>query len=431
MRLSSFMLFGCVLALPSFAGAQTLTPVERRIAAQVMPADKAARRLLERVVNINSGTMNFAGVRKVGDIFRAELDSLGFATRWVEGAPFKRAGHLVAEHKGKGPRVLLIGHLDTVFEPDNPFQKLEWLGDTAAHGPGVIDMKGGDVIIVYALKALKQAGVLDGMNIIVVMHGDEELAGEPQSRARQALIEAAKGTDIAMGFEDAEGNPRTATIARRGTTDWTLNVTGTSAHSGSIFRDEVGYGAVFEMARILDEFRTKLTGEEFLTFNPSVVVGGTQVQMDTAQFRGTAFGKTNVVAEHATVLGDVRTLSLEQLDAAKKRMQSIVADHLAHTSATLVFADGYPPMAPSAGNKALLAKYDQASRDLGYGPVTAGNAAAAGAADVSFVANMVSMAIDGLGLKGTDDHSERETADMRTLPMQIKRAALLLYRVTR
>ncbi|MEO7962919.1 MAG: M20 family peptidase, partial [Gemmatimonadaceae bacterium] len=81
--------------------------------------------LLERVVNINSGTLNFAGVRAVGDVFRAQLDSLGFRTRWIDGAPFKRAGHLVAEHAGRGPRFLLIGHLDTVFEPDHPFQRFE------------------------------------------------------------------------------------------------------------------------------------------------------------------------------------------------------------------------------------------------------------------------------------------------------------------
>ena len=72
--------------------------------------------LLERVVNINSGTQNFAGVREVGAIFRAAFDALGFKTRWVDGAAFQRAGHLVAEHRGTGPKILLIGHLDTVFE---------------------------------------------------------------------------------------------------------------------------------------------------------------------------------------------------------------------------------------------------------------------------------------------------------------------------
>src|SRR5687767_9130877 len=106
--------------------------------------------LLERVVNVNSGTMNFAGVRQVGDILGGELAALGFRTRWVDGAPFKRAGHLVAEHPGPGPKLLLIGHLDTVFEPNSPFQRFERLDDSTARGPGIIDMKGGDVIRVAA-----------------------------------------------------------------------------------------------------------------------------------------------------------------------------------------------------------------------------------------------------------------------------------------
>jgi glutamate carboxypeptidase len=137
-------------------------------------------------VNINSGTMNFAGVRRVGDAFRAELDALGFTTRWVDGAGFNRAGHLVAERTGRGPRLLLIGHLDTVFEPRSPFQKFERLSDTTARGPGIIDMKGGNVIIVEALRALKTAGALDRLSITVVMHGDEEDAGR-RSRPRARL----------------------------------------------------------------------------------------------------------------------------------------------------------------------------------------------------------------------------------------------------
>ena len=101
---------------------------------QAHSADALA--LLERAVNINSGTMNLAGVREVGRLFAAELETLGFKTRWVDGSAFKRAGHLVADHPGSGPRVLLIGHLDTVFEPDSPFQKFERLGPTSATRAG-------------------------------------------------------------------------------------------------------------------------------------------------------------------------------------------------------------------------------------------------------------------------------------------------------
>ena len=409
--------------------AQSLTSTERAIATAVDAHNADALSLLERIVNINSGTMNFAGVRQVADVLRPQFDALGFKTRWVDGAPFRRAGHLIAEHPGTGPRILLIGHLDTVFEPSSPFQRFERLNDSTARGPGIIDMKGGDVILLHALKALKDAGQLDRMNITVVLHGDEEDAGDPQDLARQTLIDLSKGAAFALGFEDGAGDPRTAVISRRSAGSWTLRVKGTPAHSGQIFKPEVGAGAVYEASRILHEFYTTLSREQYLTFNPGLIVGGTLTKMDTTGTEGSAAGKRNVVAEHTEVSGDLRALSPEQLAKAKKTMQQIVARHLPKTSAEITFDDGYPPMAPTAGNKRLLAMYDKASRDLGLPAVVAVDPSRAGAADVSFVAKNVPMIIDGIGLSGRDDHTEKETADLRMLPAQTKRAALVLHRL--
>jgi glutamate carboxypeptidase len=408
---------------------QISSSTERSIVAAVDADNGEGLALLEKVVDINSGTQNFPGVRRVGDIFGAELDALGFTTRWVDGAPFHRAGHLVADHPGTGPRFLLIGHLDTVFEADSPFQALQRIDERTARGPGVIDMKGGDVIIVQALKALATAGVLKNLNVIVVMTGDEEDSGDPQTLARAALIEAAKGADYALGFEDGPGDPRYAVTARRGTSSWTLNVKGFPAHSSQIFRADVGYGAIYEAARILDGFRQKLAGQEHLTFNPGVMLGGTSIDFDAAHSRGTAFGKENVVAERAMVTGDLRTLSKEQLASARQAMQAVVADALPHTEATLTFTDGYPSLAPTEGNARLLAVYDRVSQDLGFGSVAAVSPDRAGAADVSFVAGEVPSIIDGIGLMGHDDHSPGETADLGTLPSQTKRAAVTIYRL--
>ena len=418
-----------LLAVPTLVGAQSLSAPERRVVAAVDTRNAQALALLERVVNINSGTMNFAGVRQVGDAFRAELDALGFTTRWVDGAAFKRAGHLVAERNGRGQRLLLIGHLDTVFEPRSPFQKFERLSDSTARGPGIIDMKGGNVIIVESLRALKTAGLLDGLSITVVMHGDEEDAGTPLDAARAALTEAAKRSQVALGFEDGSGDPKTAVISRRSAGSWTLRTTGTPAHSSQIFREDIGAGALFEAVRILQGFREKLGGQEYLTFNPGVVLGGSEVKFDTAQGGGTAFGKTNVVAGETIVNGDIRALSPEQLAKAKATMAEVVAQHLPKTTAELTFDDGYPPMAPTEGNRRVLATYDSVSRALGYGPVVAVDPSRAGAADVSFAAPYIPMAIDALGLAGWDDHSDKEIADLRWLPKQTKRAALLIYRL--
>jgi glutamate carboxypeptidase len=421
------MLAAVLLAL----AAAPLQTEERAIVRAVDARNAEALALLERVVNINSGTQNPAGVREVGKLFRAELDALGFKTEWVDGAAWHRAGHLVATHPGAGTKMLLIGHLDTVFEPDSPFQKFQRTDPKHAKGPGVIDMKGGDVIIVFALKALQAAGALKTMDISVVMTGDEEDPGDPQPRARESLVAAAKGRDAAFGFEDGPGDPQFAVTARRGTAGWELRVKGTPAHSSQVFRPEVGAGAIYEAARILNAFREKLSSEEHLTFNPGVIVGGTSVTFDAAQARGSAFGKTNVVAEQTTVSGDLRTLSRAQLDHAKKAMQEIVAAGLPHTQATLTFDEGYPSLAPTDGNAKLLAAYDRASEDLGFGPVRAVSPDKAGAADVSFVAGEIKMIIDGIGLMGRDDHTPGETADLSTLPSQTKRAALTLFRLAK
>ena len=337
--------------LLAMALSQLSSAPERAIVSAVDAGNAAALALLETSVNINSGTQNFAGVRAVGDLFRKEFDALGFKTTWVDGSGFKRAGHLIADHPGKGPRTILIGHLDTVFEPDSPFQKFRKVDEKTATGPGVIDMKGGDVIIIAALKALKAAGALDDMNVIVVMTGDEEDSGDPQTAARAALVDAAKGAQYALGFEDGPGDPRFAVTARRGTSSWKLTVKGKTGHSSQIFRPELGYGANYELARILDGFRKKLAGEEHLTFNPSLVLGGTSVEIDEVLSRGSASGKTNVIAATAVAMGDLRTLSKEQLQHARDTMKAVVADGaLAQTEATLTFEDGYPSLPPTEGN---------------------------------------------------------------------------------
>jgi glutamate carboxypeptidase len=410
------------------AAAQQLPVSERAIARAVDAHNAEALALLERVVNINSGTMNIAGVRAVGDVFVKELQSLGFNARLELGSP-TRAPHLVAEHRGPGPKILLVGHLDTVFEPSSPFQKFERVSDTTARGPGIIDMKGGDVIIVHALRALKDAGLLDRLNIVVVMTGDEEAAGRPLSVARRALIDAAQGAAYALGFEDGPGDPRFAVISRRSSSGWRLTTSGATGHSSQIFREEMGFGAVYEASRILDSFRERLSGEQYLTFNPGLAVGGSIVTVDTTGTTGSAAGKTNVISPTMTVTGDIRAISPEQLSRAQATMRQIVAANLPKTSASIEFDEGYPPMAPTDGNRRLLAQYDAVSKALGLPQVDAVDPSRAGAADVAFVASVVPMLIDGIGLMGRDDHSDKETADLRTLPTQTKKAAILIARL--
>jgi glutamate carboxypeptidase len=422
------------LLLPAFSlGLVNAEPtkLETQMVGHIEANNGNAVKLLERLVNINSGTMNLDGVREVGQVLSAEFDDLGFDTRWEDGTSFARAGHLIAEHHGTGggPRLLLIGHLDTVFEPDSPFQRFELLPDNHAKGPGIADMKGGNVIILEAIRALKAVGQLQQMDITVVMTGDEELSGRPLALSKKALIDAANYADIALGFENGDGKPTTANVSRRGSIGWVLSIKGKPAHSSQVFREDIGPGAIYEAARILTRFYTDLRQEDLLTFNPGKILGGTTVTHDNQTKSGTAYGKDNIVAESALVTGDIRAISEEQLARVKTKMTSIVAESYPHTQGVITFSEGYPAMAPTPGNQRLLDMYSQISQDLGYGEVVAVNPLRAGAADVSFTADQVDMAIDGLGMGGTEGHTAKETGNLNTLAQQAKRAALLMLRL--
>jgi glutamate carboxypeptidase len=425
-------LFACLLfAAPSLAEAR-LTSQERRMS-QV--ADQEAARsvqLLERLVNQNSGTLNLPGVEAVGQMMRAELEPLGFEVRWVPMAETGRAGHIVATHRGngRGKRMLLIGHLDTVFEPDSPFQRFRRQGNRAI-GPGVGDDKGGMVVIVAALRAMQTAGTLRDADITVVLTGDEERPGAPLEIARRDLIEAGRWADVALEFEGLarENGQDFGTVARRSSTSWTLRTTGRTGHSSGIFSEGLGYGAIYELARILDTFRRELP-ERNLTYNVGVVGGGTPAQIDAQGLQVTASGKTNIVAETAIARGDLRTLTVEQDARIRARMQAIVAQHLPGTRAELVFNEGgYPPMEPTAGNRAILARLNAVNRDLGLPEMPEYDPARRGAADSSFVAGDADV-LAGLGTAGGGAHAEGEWADLDSIALQGKRAAILMTRLS-
>ena len=427
-RTTTLSLAGVLLAAPVAARAQsTLTPAEQKIRETIDRSREDQIKYLERVVNIPSSTLNLSGVRKVGAAFRASFDSLGFETKWVMlPEATQRAGHLVAEHKGKpgAVRILMIGHVDTVVEPDGP----NWVRtDSMAKGVGSNDMKGGDVIILYALKALHAAGTLKDMNITIVFTGDEEHPGDPISVTRKDLIDAAKRNDIALAYEG--GNRFDATTARRGASSWRVTATGRQAHSAGVF-GSAGYGAIYELARIVNEFRVQLVGEQYLTFNAAMIVGGTDVEYDTIGIKGSAATKLNIIPKSAIAHGDLRFISEEQKERTRAKMREIVAKHLPGTDAKITFLDEYPAMSPTAGNARLLAVYDTSSQALGYGAVRALDPGSRGAGDISFVAPLID-GIDGLGALGTGAHAPEERVNVNSLQMQTERTALLLERLAR
>jgi glutamate carboxypeptidase len=440
MKKTSLILLSILIAMTSVAQkvkttaantAQGLTKEEQQVMAWIDAHMPQAIEMLKESVNINSGTLNIEGVKKVGALFAKEFEKAGFATEWVAMPDsIRRAGHLVATRKsGKGKRLFLIGHLDTVFEPDMPANPFTMLNDSTATGQGVNDMKGGDVVVIMALQALEQAGLLKNTDITAYFTGDEEHAGYPREVTRGDFINRAKQADIALAFEGANGLNSVAT-GRRGASGWRLDVTGKTGHSSGVFTPGAGYGAIYEAARILNQFRETLSTEKYLTFNPGIIIGGSDITYDAATSKGAAIAKTNIISPAVTVTGDLRFLTEDQKDRARVKMKEIVAQNLAQTSTKISFVDGIPSMAPTEGNNQVLSVINSISMDMGVGATVAGDPGSRGAGDISYVAAYVDC-IDGLGASGRGAHAPGETIHLNQLPFLIKRAALTIYRLSR
>lgn len=420
-----------MLALAATASPAALSAPERKMVETVKAELPRTLDVLERMVNVNSGTHNLPGVAEVGRMTRAELEPLGFACTWIDQAKVGRAGHLSCDHRGRAgrKRLLLIGHLDTVFEPSSPFQRFERKGDTVV-GPGVNDMKGGNMVIVAALRAMKAAGTLKDANITAFFSGDEEDAGTPRADARADLIAAGRRADVALDFESlvTEGKTDIGSIARRGSIGWVLTVKARTGHSSGVFSDAAGYGASYEVARILDTFRRDLR-EPSLTYNASLIVSGTPATIDAAGIAGTARSKANIIPAEAHVTGDIRALSNEQAERTKAKMRAVVARSLPGTSAEILFHDGYPAMFPTPANKAVLDRLNLVNRDLGLAEMGALDPLKRGAGDIGFVADIVPANFVGMGPAGDKGHAEGEDADVASFIRQGQRTAILMSRL--
>ncbi|MCY7398497.1 MAG: M20/M25/M40 family metallo-hydrolase [Sphingomonas bacterium] len=430
-HLSRFAIFAAyslaatpVLAAPS--------PTEQRMIAMVDAEQARSLALLEKLVNQNSGSLNLPGVTAVGKMMRAELEPLGFAVDWVDMTKAGRAGHIVARHKGdgRGKKMLLIGHLDTVFEPDSPFQNWTRQGNWGA-GPGAADDKGGMVVMIAALRAMQQAGTLKTADIEIVLTGDEEDSGNPIELARADLIAAGKRADVALDYEGliVDGGRDMGSIARRSSGSWTVSVTAKGGHSSGIFSAQSGNGAIYELARIIDAFRREVR-EDKLTFNVGLIGGGDAAKLDDGRIRAAVTGKTNIIASTAVARGDLRAIDQAQIDRTRAKMRAVVARALPGATATIAFdEDGYPPMAVKPGSVALLAKLNAVNADLGLASMEALDPLKRGAADISFVAPDVEGGINGLGAASRGDHSPDEAVDIASIWRQAKRAAILMSRL--
>ncbi|RNA61498.1 M20 family peptidase [Chryseobacterium nematophagum] len=424
------ILFTSLLVMVSFSFAKFPyeTPDEKKIINYTLQNRKEQLDLLERLVNINSGTENVYGIKKVGALVKPEFEALGFNVQWYDlPSDMHHAGSLIATLNGNpGPRILLIGHLDTVFSMNSPFQKFTLSPDQKqVTGPGVIDNKGGVVTILYAMKALQHVNALKNANITIVLTGDEELAAKPTSISRSALTDIAKNSAIALGFEFALA-PDELVVGRRGLNEWFLTSTGKSQHSSLIFQPNVGFGAIYEISRVLHEIQQELSSTPGLTINPGLILGGQKVDENIEKGIGTASGKKTIVTAIASAHGDMRFLSDQQRKGAEEKMKNIVAHPLTKTESSILFKSIIPLMAATKENDELRVQYSNISKKIGGPALKTVLPDLRGGADISYISSYVKAAIDGLGPWGKGAHTETETLDIDALPIATQRAALFI-----
>jgi glutamate carboxypeptidase len=420
----------CTLALacmPSVLTAadgdrQSLSPIENQIIEWVGSQQDEMVSLLEKITNINSGSLNKAGLNQLSSIFEQELDALGFATSRLPGGlidmphcpnsnlSLDLADHVLAtrdgEGEGAGKRILLMGHMDTVFPPDSPFQQFS-LDNGGVRGPGVFDMKGGLVILLYALKALDQFDLLEDQHISVLLNSDEEV-GSLSSRAH--LEQQAVLHDYGLVFEGSVNNNQIR--QRKGLGQARFVVNGRASHAGAAHQD--GRSAIRELAYKIIELESMTNYESGLTVNVGLVSGGEA---------------RNMVAPCAEAYVDLRYPLPQQGIDAQQQFQRI-ADTLYGFPAdsddlnTQVWINLHrPPKIPTAESDYLLNRAIAIGRLLGE---QIGVADSGGGTDGSLTQAAGLPTLDSLGLNGSGGHSQREQADLQSFVQATNRAALLI-----
>jgi glutamate carboxypeptidase len=362
--------------------------------------------LLESLVNVDSGTHDKAGVDRMSQVLSARLEALGFA---VERVPQTQYGdHLLARKAGSGKQKLLfIGHMDTVFPQGTAAARPFKTDSVRAYGPGVADMKGGLVCLIYALAALRAAHptVYDELAMTVLLNSEEEILS-PTSRP---TIEAeARRADAVCVFEPARPGGE-CVVARKGVGKYWLKVRGRAAHAGS--QPELGRSAILEMAHKTVALHGLTDFDTGVTVNVGVVRGGE---------------RSNVVAEEATAEIDLRAPTRADADRADRAIRAIADAATLHgTSAEITGGLFFPPMEQSDGSRRLFRLWREAGADLG---LDLKGVSTGGGSDGNHTSQFAPT-LDGMGPVGSDAHSDREHMDIASLFERIKVTALFLARL--
>ncbi len=399
-----------------------LTDGEQALVAWVDDRREAILAELSAHVNINTGTANIAGLDRYRNLLEGELVSLGFSTQTHSSAPIdvlsceggqvQIADHLSARMSGgDGQRVLINGHMDTVFSANDEFQTLQVDPDGRLHGPGVADMKGGIVVMLNALRALQQQGQLESVNLSVLFNSDEEIG----SLGSRALIEEmAKQHDIGLVFEGTYANR--VTRARKGLGQARLKVTGREAHAGGAH--EQGVSANLELAHKIVEIESLTDYSKKLTVNTGVMAGGEK--------RNTISGCADAYVDLRFPMKSGGEYLIESIDqiAVKKHSINVAYPSFPKTEMWAVMHRPVKPIDPKVDD--LIAQAMGISALVGE-PIS-GTRYSGGGTDGSIAQSVGLPTMDSLGLDGKGAHSSREESTIESLIERTKLAAIMLSR---
>lgn len=407
-----------ISAIPS-----SLSDGEKALVAWV---DEHQQDILEELrvhVEMNTGTDNVAGIDQYRNVLEGNLQALGFGTETIPvdgmelldcaGSTMEFADHLLATRSaGAGTKLFLNGHMDTVFSSDDDFQKLEVLPDGVLKGPGVIDMKGGMVVLINALRALQSQGLLDDSNMTVFLNSDEEVG----SLSSRPIIERlARAHDLGLVFEGTKDNKMTR--LRKGLGQARIKVTGRESHAGSAH--EHGVSAVLEMAHKVIDIEKLTDYEKKVTVNTGVISGGE---------------KRNTVSGCADTYIDMRYPNADAGRELEQGLSEIAARKYINN-------EKYPDFPQTEywsllhrpakeGNEVvdqLIAEAMGLSSIIGE-PIV-GASVSGGGTDGSIAQSVGLPTLDTFGVNGTGAHSSREETTVQSLLARTKLAAVMISRV--
>lgn len=390
---------------PAFTGAAPQP--ETKVLAAVKACEPSGRELLQRVVAIDSGTGDVEGLNAVGAVYAAELKTLGAEVKSVAPAPPSVGNNVVATLTGTGKgRIVLIAHMDTVFNHGDVAKRMpHWEGQHYI-GPGSGDDKAGGVTAVCALKALKAAAYVDFARIDVLLNSNEETGSVG---TRDLIQKLAKESDLVINLE--RGVPTDQVLkARKGSATLTAQFTGRAAHSG--LEPEKGRNAVMEAAHFALALEKLSDPAKQTTVTVDILNGG---------------DKTNVVPAHAELKADVRAFTNEELDRVEQAAAQLAArPSIDGVTIQSTLRRSFPPWPPNVHTDRVIERVNRLYAELGR-KVTATQVGSS--ADVSFAAQTGTPSVDGFGIEGGGAHSVDDYADMATLVPRVYLLARLLMDV--